>query len=119
MNYIIDENGQYIDRRRQKYGVIFTREVDTSNPELGPLIDLLAPGEELFKQRETLGLTQNEVATLAEIDVRQYQRIDRGERSILSVSFRIGLNICKSMRFDPMYYCYEAGPNEEQSDQEG
>ncbi len=59
----------------------------------------------LRKQREALGLTQQQVADAAQITLRQYQRFELGERDLISSSFRIGLNICKALKIDPMYYC--------------
>lgn len=53
--------------------------------------------------RDKLGLTQQQVADKAEIQLRQYQRFEAGERNLSSSSFHIacrviealGLDICK------------------------
>lgn len=64
----------------------------------------------LRRQREALGLTQQQVADIAQITLRQYQRFESGERDLSSSSFRIGLNVCKALRIDPMYYCNIENP---------
>lgn len=55
-------------------------------------------------QREVLGLTQQQTADKARITLRQYQRIESGERSIYSASFRIGVSICKALEIDPVHF---------------
>lgn len=55
----------------------------------------------LFYQREALGMTQQEVADAAGILLRQYQRLESGERSMSSVSLRIGLAVCDVLGLDP------------------
>ncbi len=47
----------------------------------------------LRHQREGLGMTQQEVADAAGILLRQYQRLESGERSMASTSLRIGLSV--------------------------
>ena len=44
-----------------KYGFLFEEEIDYV-PGIGDMITVLGPGEELAKQREALGLTQQQVA---------------------------------------------------------
>lgn len=51
-------------------------------------------------QREALGMTQQQVADKAHINIRQYQRYESGERSLASASFRIGVSICKALDMD-------------------
>ena len=87
-----------------EYGFLFEEESDFV-PGIGEMITLLAPGEEFLKQREALGLTQQQVADKAGILIRQYQRLESGERSLDSTSFRIGLNICHALQIDPRFYC--------------
>lgn len=87
-----------------EYGFLF-EEKRENVPGFGEMITLLAPGEELLMQREALGLTQQQVADRAKMNVRQYQRFESGERSLYSASFRMGLNICYVLKIDPMYYC--------------
>lgn len=88
----------------KEYGFLFHVETEVM-PGIGPLETLLAPGEELQKQREALGMTQQQVADKAGINIRQYQRFESGERSFYSTTLRIGLNICYVLKIDPFYYC--------------
>ena len=55
----------------------------------------------LKQRRKHLGLTQQQVAKYAGIQVKQYQRLESGERSILGASMRIGLAICAVLKLDP------------------
>ena len=55
----------------------------------------------LRRRREQLGMTQIQVAKAAGINLRQYQRLESGERSISGTSLRIGLAVCKALRLDP------------------
>ena len=89
---------------RSEYGFLFEEERDFV-PGIGEMITVLGPGEELAKQREALGLTQQEIANRAKINIRQYQRLESGERSLNSTSFRVGLNVCYALKIDPNYYC--------------
>lgn len=79
--------------------------------------DLLGSGDEWFffetdnsilkNRREELGLTQQEVANAAHIQIRQYQRLESGERSIRGSSLRIGLSICSALKLDPYRFMPE------------
>ena len=55
----------------------------------------------LYHRRKELGLTQQQVADRAGIKLIQYQRFERGERSMSSASFRIGMAICDVLKLDP------------------
>lgn len=55
----------------------------------------------LSAQRKAMGLSQQMVASAAGIDLRQYQRLESGERSMCSASLRIGLAICDVLGLDP------------------
>lgn len=55
----------------------------------------------LHRRREQLGMTQYQVAKAAGVNLRQYQRIESGERSMSGTSLRIGLAICKALKLDP------------------
>lgn len=55
----------------------------------------------LKHRRKHLGLTQQQVAKLAGIQVKQYQRLESGERNIMGASMRIGLSICAVLKLDP------------------
>lgn len=58
----------------------------------------------LKKQREKLGLTQQQVADRAKIQLRQYQRLETGERSFYGASFRIAISVCKALQLDPQRF---------------
>lgn len=54
----------------------------------------------LKNRREEFGLTQQKVADLAAISLRQYQRLESGERLISGTSFRIGMAIADILELD-------------------
>lgn len=58
----------------------------------------------LMVQRQNLGMTQQQVAYEAGINIRQYQRLESGERDMRSVSMRIGLNLCNILKIDPFHF---------------
>lgn len=47
----------------------------------------------LLKKRQMLRLTQQEIADRAKITLRQYQRLESGERSILTCSFGLACRV--------------------------
>ena len=55
----------------------------------------------LHRRREQIGMTQLQVAKAAGINLRQYQRLESGERSISGTSLRIGLSVCRALKLDP------------------
>lgn len=55
----------------------------------------------LQTRRKELGFTQQQVADMAKIQLRQYQRFENGERELHSASMRIGLSICAVLKLDP------------------
>ena len=55
----------------------------------------------LKKRRLELGMTQQQVADKAKIQLRQYQRVESGERHITGASARIMLAICAVLKIDP------------------
>ena len=55
----------------------------------------------LISRRKQLKMTQKQVADAAHIQLRQYQRLESGERSMASASMRIGLSICSVLKLDP------------------
>ncbi len=55
-------------------------------------------------QRKVLGLTQQQVADRAYIQLRQYQRLESGERSIYGASFRVAISVCKALNLDPQRF---------------
>jgi transcriptional regulator with XRE-family HTH domain len=50
--------------------------------------------------REKLGLTQQQVADKARIQLRQYQRFEGGERNLTSSSFNIACNVLEALQLD-------------------
>lgn len=61
----------------------------------------------LEKRRKELGMTQQQVADKAKIQLRQYQRFEKGERTMASASMRIGLSICCALELDPRRFVAE------------
>ena len=55
----------------------------------------------LLSRREQLGLTQQQVADMAHIQLRQYQRIESGERHISGCSLNVGLAVCAVLLLNP------------------
>lgn len=49
----------------------------------------------LLQRRKELGLTQQKVADLAGLQLRQYQRLEQGERNITSSRGWLFLSICE------------------------
>ena len=47
------------------------------------------------------GLSQQQVATLAGVHIRQYQRIEYGERPMGSINMRFGLAVCAILEINP------------------
>ena len=60
----------------------------------------------LVRRRKQLGLTQQQVADAAHIQLRQYQRLESGERSMASASLRIGLSVCAVLQLDPRRFVF-------------
>ena len=54
----------------------------------------------LKQQRIMLGLTQQEVADKAAIQLQQYQRIESGEREIVRASLTVAYKILKALEID-------------------
>lgn len=51
----------------------------------------------LLKKRQMLRLTQQEIADRAKITLRQYQRLESGERSILTCSFGLACRVIEAL----------------------
>jgi len=51
--------------------------------------------------RRRKGYSQQMVSEMTGIDLRQYQRLEHGERDIRRASMRTGLSICKALDIDP------------------
>ncbi|MBO5019185.1 MAG: helix-turn-helix transcriptional regulator [Clostridia bacterium] len=73
----------------------------------------LLPDHIILKQRRLeLNMTQQQVADEAGILLRQYHRVEKGERSITGTSARILLSVCAVLRIDP----YDFFPDIKQKD---
>ena len=57
--------------------------------------------EILRNARKKKGLSQQQVATLAGVHIRQYQRIEYGERPMGSINMRFGLAVCAILEINP------------------
>lgn len=60
--------------------------------------------EILRKARQKMGFSQQQVATLAGVHIRQYQRIEYGERSMGSINMRLALQYALSWRSTPLIW---------------
>lgn len=54
----------------------------------------------LKAQRERLGMTQQQIADIASINIRLYQRLESGERALSRTSFRIGVAVADALELD-------------------
>ena len=78
-------------------------------PEYGSDVFMMQLEHHILKsRREQLGLTQQQVADKAKIQIRQYQRLESGERSISSASMRIGLCVLAVLKLNPYSFFPEA-----------
>ena len=57
--------------------------------------------EMLRKARQRKGLSQQQVAVIAGVHIRQYQRLEYGERSVGNVKMCFGLAVCAILEIDP------------------
>ena len=55
------------------------------------------------------GFSQMEVASRAGVDIRLYQRLEYGQRSIAKASLKTGLAICFVLDLDPMELVFGEG----------
>ena len=60
----------------------------------------------LAYRRKEFGMTQQQVADASGITLRQYQKLESGERNMSSTSMRIGLSICRVLKLDPYRFVY-------------
>ena len=58
----------------------------------------------LKKRRNQLGLTQQEVAEKAGINIKQYQRFETGERELTDASFMTTCQVLKALEMDAGKY---------------
>lgn len=57
--------------------------------------------EVIRQHRIAIGYSQHEAANLIGVELRQYQRLEYGERSISSASMKLGLSVCAILKIDP------------------
>lgn len=58
-------------------------------------------GRILRKARKLQGMSQMQVATLAGINLGQYQRLEYGIRDFAACSMKVGISICYVLNLDP------------------
>ena len=63
----------------------------------------------LREARIRKGYTQMAVASRAGVDIRLYQRLEYGQRSIAKASLKTGLAICFVLDLDPMELVFGVG----------
>ena len=51
--------------------------------------------------RISMGYSQQQVADLIGVNIRQYQRLECGERQIKNASMKLGLALCAVLGIDP------------------
>ena len=56
------------------------------------------------------GLSQQQVATLINIQIRQYQRLEYGESDVQKLGMRAGLSLCIVLELDPYDLIFGANP---------
>ena len=55
----------------------------------------------LRSARKKTGLSQLQLATELDVQVRQYQRLEYGEQPFSSINIRVGLKLCRILQIDP------------------
>jgi len=60
--------------------------------------------EILRDRRLELDLTQMDVANMAGIQLRQYQRLEYGEFRMSRTSMKVGLSVCRVLELDPFLF---------------
>ena len=60
--------------------------------------------------RIQLSLSQQQVATLIGIQIRQYQRLEYGESDVQKLGMRAGLSLCIVLEIDPYDLIFGAHP---------
>ncbi len=66
--------------------------------------------EMLRNARMKLGYSQQQVATMAGMQIRQYQRFEYGEREVYHVNLRSGLLLCAALELDPVMLIFGEKP---------
>jgi DNA-binding XRE family transcriptional regulator len=70
-------------------------------PQLAEAVRGHAEHEIIRQARIRLGLSQQQVATLVSIQIRQYQRLEYGESDVQKLGMRAGLSLCIVLEIDP------------------
>ncbi len=70
--------------------------------------EFFSQGGIIRQSRIAKGLSQQKVATLLGIHVRQYQRLEYGERSIGKVNMELGLSLCRVLEIDPFLLVFDS-----------
>ena len=65
----------------------------------------------LRSARKKSGLSQLQLATALDVQVRQYQRLEYGEQPFSSVNIRVGLTLCRILQLDPFDMVFGEKPN--------
>jgi transcriptional regulator with XRE-family HTH domain len=63
----------------------------------------------LRERRMALGMTQDQAATEAGIEMRAYQRYEYGRSQLSGASMKVGLRICAALELDPFELVFESG----------
>ena len=66
--------------------------------------------EMLRNARMKLGYSQQQVATMAGMQIRQYQRFEYGEREVYHVNLKTGLLMCAVLELDPVMLVFGEKP---------
>jgi len=73
---------------------------------------LITREHEIIRQaRIRLGLSQQQVATLVSIQIRQYQRLEYGESDVQKLGMRAGLSLCIVLELDPYDLIFGGHPD--------
>ena len=70
----------------------------------GKFIQGLLNNQILFNRRDRLGMTQQQVADMAGIPLRQYQRLENGDVELANTPMSAGLAVCAVLLLDPYYF---------------
>ena len=71
----------------------------------------IAKESEMIRQaRFRLRYSQQQVATMVGIQVRQYQRLEYGESDIRRIGIRAGLALCAALHLDPVELVFGDNP---------
>lgn len=67
----------------------------------GKYTAMLTDDRILLNRRTKLGLTQQEVADIAGVPIRQYQRLEAGDSDLSKTTAEITLSVCAALLLDP------------------